>query len=180
MIKQFLPQEACLACQGCCRFAQEDSVWVPALLNEEIEHFLGQGVAAALITPQKKLKMIPFPKQKVYLCPLFNYEENKCKAYDLRPLECQLYPFLICAKQDSGAGDAGITATAASRTRKVYLAADSNCPFLKEKNKTPEFKEYARYLVSLLQNPPYAELLRSNPHIIQSYAEVSEIQELSL
>jgi Fe-S-cluster containining protein len=163
MIKQFVPEEACLHCQGCCRFVQEDSSWVPSLLNEEIEHFLNQGAAVALITPQKKLKIVPFPKQKVYLCSLFNYEENKCKVYDSRPLECQLYPFLLCAKG-----------------KEVYLAADSNCPFLKEKNKTREFKEYSQYLISLLQNPPYAELLRNNPHIIQPYAEVREIQALSL
>lgn len=171
MIKQFVPQQACLECRGCCRFAQEDSAWVPSLLNEEIEHFLNEGVTATLITPQKKLKMVPFPKQKVYLCPLFHYEENKCKAYDLRPLECRLYPFLICA---------GEGAKASGGTRKFYLAADANCPFLKEQDKTADFKEYVRYLVSLLQNPPYAELLRNNPHIIQSYAEVSKIQELSL
>jgi hypothetical protein len=180
MIKQFVPQKACLACQGCCRFAQEDSVWVPALLNEEIENFLNQGVNAAIINAHKKFKIVPFPKQKVYLCPLFNYEENKCKIYNSRPLECQLYPFLLCAKEGLGAQDANITNGGVGRMRKIYLAADFNCPFLKEKNKTRGFKEYAQYLVSLLQNPPYAELLRNNPHIIQSYAEVSEIQELSL
>ena len=180
MIKQFVPQQACLACQGCCRFAQEDSSWVPALLNEEIEHFLNQGFTAAIINPHKKLKIVPFPKQKVYLCPLFNYEENKCKVYDSRPLECQLYPFLICAKEDSGGPEANTVDAGRGRMRKIYLAADSNCPFLKEKNKTKEFKEYTQYLVSLLQNPPYAGLLKNNPHIMQSYTEISEIQELSL
>ena len=176
MIKQFVPEQECLGCKGCCRFAQEDSVWVPSLLNEEIGHFLNQGAAAALITPHKKLKIVPFPKQKVYLCPLFNYEENKCKVYNSRPLECQLYPFLICAKESSGASEA----KGAPRKKEIYLAADSRCPFLKKKNNTREFKEYARYLISLLQNPPYAELLRNNPHIIQSYAEVWEIQVLPL
>jgi Fe-S-cluster containining protein len=180
MIKQFVPQKACLECRGCCRFAEEDSAWVPALLNEEIAHFLNQGAAAALITPRKKLKIVPFPKQKAYLCPLFKYEDNKCKIYDSRPLECQLYPFLICAKEGSGGEGVNKTNAGAGRMRKIYLAADSNCPFLKEKNNTPDFKEYTRYLVSLLQNPPYAELLRNNPHIAQSYAEVSQIQEISL
>lgn len=163
MIKQFVTEEACLKCQGCCRFIQEDSSWVPSLFNEEIKHFLNQGAAAALITPHKKLKIVPFPKQKVCLCSLFNYEENKCKVYASRPFECQLYPFLLCAKG-----------------KDVYLAADSNCPFIQEKNKTREFKQYAQYLVSLLQNPPYAELLRNNPHIMQSYTEVCEIQALTL
>jgi Fe-S-cluster containining protein len=180
MIKQLVPQEACLACQGCCRFAQEDSAWVPSLLNEEIEHFLNQGFIAAVINPHKKLKIVPFPKQKVYLCPLFDYENNKCKVYDSRPLECRLYPFLICAKDGFGAPDTNVADAGVGRTRKIYLAADYNCPFLKEKQMTGEFKEYTQYLVSLLQNPPYAELLRNNPHIMQSYAEASEIQELSL
>lgn len=180
MIKQFIPQEACLNCQGCCRFAQEDSAWVPALLNEEIEHFLNQGFSAAMITPQKRLKIVPFAKQVIYVCPLFNYEGNKCKIYAARPLECRLYPFLICAKEDTGKTSAEKVDRRVAKQRKIYLAADFNCPFLKEKNNSREFKEYVCYLISLLQNPPYAELLRNNPHVFQSYAEVSEIQEISL
>ena len=180
MIKQFVPQEACLNCQGCCRFTQQDSAWVPALLNEEIELFLSQGVAAAMITPRKKLKIVPFPRQEIYICPFFNYEANKCKVYQRRPLECQLYPFLICAQYAPGTSNLSQDNAGSGRIRKIYLAADSNCPYCQEKEKTPEFKEYTRYLISLLQNPPYAGLLRSNPHIIQSYAEVSAIQEISL
>lgn len=176
MIKQFIPREACLDCQGCCRFAQADSAWVPSLLNEEIERFLNQGIAAAIISPRKKFKIVPFPKQKVYLCPLFNYENNECKAYDSRPLECQLYPFLICAK---GASSDQNTEKGLQREQ-ICLAADYNCPFLKEKQNTREFQEHTQYLVSLLQNPPYAELIRKNPHIVQSYVGVAQLQELSL
>lgn len=180
MIKQFVPEEACLNCQGCCRFTQQDSAWVPALLNEEIELFLNQGVTQAIITPRKKLKIIPFPRQKIYLCPLFKYEDNKCKIYQRRPLECQLYPFLLCAKDTPGNVNLQQNNGGSGRIRKIYLAVDSNCPYCKEKESAPEFKEYTRYLISLLQNPPYAGLLRSNPHIIQSYTEVSEIQEIPL
>jgi Fe-S-cluster containining protein len=180
MIKQFVPQERCLACQGCCRFIQEDSVWAPALLNEEVQHFLRQGISAAFISADKKLKIVPFPKQQLFLCPLFNHENNLCKVYDARPLECQLYPFLICTRSKPQAADFNKVSAGEAQKRKIYLAADTNCPFFKEKLNSQEVKEYVRYLVMLLQNPPYAELIRNNPQVIQSYAEVLQLQELSL
>ncbi|TBR19404.1 hypothetical protein EPO66_00745 [bacterium] len=35
MIKQFIPSSVCLKCQGCCRFAEENSAWSVKLLEGE-------------------------------------------------------------------------------------------------------------------------------------------------
>lgn len=161
MIKQFVPQEACLACQGCCRFAQEDSVWVPALLNEEIENLLKDGFPPSLLSLNKKIRVVSFKNKDIYICALFNPEENKCKIYEQRPFECRIYPFLINRKGG-----------------KVFLAIDLQCPFVKEKINTQEFKAYAQYLADLIKTPQYSETLKNNPQIIQAYTEVLDLSEL--
>lgn len=161
MIKQFIPQEVCLKCKGCCRFSQEDSVWLPSLLNEEIEVLSRQGLPPSLITPYKKIRVATFSKENVFICSLFNPEGNICKIYAFRPFECQLYPFLIKLKN-----------------RKTFLAVDLNCPFVKDKIKTKEFSDYVKHLVDLLKSPQFAAILKNNPQIIQEYPEGQELNEL--
>ncbi|MFA4842742.1 MAG: YkgJ family cysteine cluster protein, partial [Candidatus Omnitrophota bacterium] len=102
MIKQIIPQEVCLKCQGCCRFSEKDSVWSPSLLDEEAES-LGQ----------KKILLIASAAGNVFFCSFFEPEKNACKIYSRRPFECQLYPFLLKRKD-----------------KKTFLAVDPKCPFI--------------------------------------------------
>lgn len=89
MIKQFIPQEVCLKCQGCCRFKEQGSVWAPCLLDEEILDLLDKKIPPASISLDKRLVPVPAPKEQDYICPFFDTEENKCKIYEFRPLEIQ-------------------------------------------------------------------------------------------
>ena len=95
MIKQFVPQEYCLKCQGCCRFREQDSVWLPCLMDEEIQGLLEQNIPPAAISMARKIQPEAHPKGDGFICAFFDLDINKCKVYNLRPFECQLYPFLI-------------------------------------------------------------------------------------
>ena len=161
MIRQFLTQETCLKCQGCCRFKEEHSVWLPTLLNSEIELLLTQGLPQGMISPDKKIQVAPFIKESLFLCSLFNSEENKCKIYQHRPLECQIYPFLLCR-----------------RDNKSYIAADPHCPAVEGKTNSLELQGYVAYLTELLQSPQYSEALKNNPHVFQAYQDVLLLTEI--
>ena len=163
MIKQFVPQEVCLKCQGCCRFREVTSSWLPCLLDEEIQDLLDQQLPAVSISVDRKIQPVPHPKGEGFICALFDLGENKCKIYNLRPFECQLYPFLLNLRE-----------------KKVVLTVDLNCPYVSEKIKTKEFKEYAEYLAAFLNSPKQLELLKDNPQLLQAYEEVSEIIELKV
>lgn len=163
MIKQLIPQEVCLACQGCCRFKELNSVWSPCLLDEEIQVLLDKELPPALISMDRHIQSVPDPAQNGYLCPFLNQEDNKCKIYGLRPLECQLYPFLITL-----------------RDKKVYLTIDLNCPYVKENLKTQAFKEYTEYLTAFLNAPAQLKTLKDNPQLIQAYENVLDILELNI
>jgi Fe-S-cluster containining protein len=162
-IKQFIPQEVCLKCQGCCRFKEADSVWSPCLLDEEIQDLLDREIPPAFITIDRRLRPIPNPEGKGFICPFFNLKDNKCKIYAFRPLECQLYPFLISL-----------------RGKKVYLAVDLNCPYAKENLNTERFKEYTAYLCAFLNAPAKIRTFKDNPQLIRAYEEVLDILELKI
>ncbi|MCX5707207.1 MAG: YkgJ family cysteine cluster protein [Candidatus Omnitrophica bacterium] len=162
MIKQLVPSDVCLKCQGCCRFKDADSVWSPCLLDEEILDLIDkEGIPAAALSINRRLQLVPNSKGEDFLCPFLNIEENKCKIYSTRPLECQLYPFLITL-----------------RDKKVLLTVDLNCPYVKEKLNTPEFKAYLGYLTDYFNSPTQLELLKDNPQIIQAYDDVLDVVEL--
>lgn len=164
MIKQLIPQEACLQCKGCCRFSKQNSVWTPCLLDEEIQALIDKkGVPAASVTVDKKLLPVQAPSQDGFICPFLDCASNKCKIYDFRPFECQLYPFLLTL-----------------RNKKVILTIDLNCGYAKEMLNTKGLQEYTNYLSNFLNSRRQIAILKDNPQIIQAYEEVLDIIELNL
>lgn len=161
MIKQLIPEGFCLKCRGCCRFKEYNSVWLPCLLDEEIQDLLDRKIPPASISMDKKIPPIPHPKSEGFICAFLDIKENKCKIYDFRPLECQLYPFLINL-----------------RGKRVILSVDLNCPYIRENLNSKESKEYIDYLVTFVNSPKQIKLLKGNPQILKAYEEVAKIVEL--
>jgi Fe-S-cluster containining protein len=164
MIKQFVPQEFCLKCRGCCRFKEANSVWSPCLLDEEIQELLDKpGIPAASIAIDRRIQPIANPQGIDFICPFLETLDNQCRIYDLRPFECQLYPFLINLRKG-----------------KVLLTVDLNCPYVYEKINSQEAKEYIVCLTNYLNSRALRSMFKDNPQIIQAYGEVREVAELNL
>jgi len=148
MIKQIILKNFCLNCRLCCRFNEPDSVWVPHLLAAEKKRL-----------NEDKIKLIFSEKEKVYLCSFLEPETNKCKIYKNRPLECQLYPFLINLKD-----------------KKIFLSLDLRCPYIKERLNSSQVKEYINYLCGFLKGSK--KLILDNPQILQTYTDVYDIYSI--
>jgi len=161
MIKQFVPSEVCLKCQGCCRFKEEFSVWSPCLLEEEVQGYLDKKIPAASISADRRLHPVANPAGEGCICPFLKSADNCCQIYEMRPFECQLYPFLINL-----------------RGKKVVLTLDLNCPYIEKSLKSPALKEYTEYLAAYLNSPARIKLLKDNPQVIQAYEEVIDLVEL--
>ena len=161
MIKQLIPEEVCVKCQGCCRFKEYNSAWLPCLLEEEIQDLLDKKMPPASLSLDKKIQPLPHPQGEGFICAFFDIHENKCKIYVFRPFECQLYPFLINLRE-----------------KRIILTVDLNCPYIRENLKSQECKEYIDYLVAFLNSPAQIRLLKNNPQILQAYEEVAQIAEL--
>jgi uncharacterized protein len=149
MIKQFVYPGFCLSCQGCCRFKQKDSVWSPHLLKSEE------------VFGQVQVKNIPAVSGEGFVCASLDIATSKCKIYQNRPFECQLYPFLF--NLNSG---------------KSYLAVDLGCPFARDNFGNNYFNEYAGYLEDFFNTPEQKSLLKLNPQLFQSYELVKDLFEL--
>ncbi len=152
-INEIIPKEFCLKCDGCCRFAEANSVWFPHLLKEDEKKI-----------SKDRFRPIPNKKDNNFLCAFLCIDDNKCRVYKTRPFECRLYPFLL-------ARDA--------KTSKIFLAMDTNCPFVKRNLKKPEFKKYTEYLTTLFNSLDFSKLMKNNPQIIQSYPDVLNLAELA-
>jgi len=163
MIKQVVPRGFCLKCKGCCRFKKIDSAWSPCLLDEEAMDLIDkEGIPAAALSIDRRLQLVAIPGKEGFFCPFLKNEENSCQIYNQRPFECQLYPFLISL-----------------RNKKVLLTVDLNCPYIKDKLNTPEFKTYTDYLVKYLNSPACLRILKDNPQVLQAYEEVLDLVELT-
>lgn len=110
-----------------------------------------------------KIRLLADSAQGNFICAFLNKESNKCKVYQLRPFECQLYPFVF-NRQDN----------------KVFFAADLKCPYLKDNFKSPEFKEYAQHLIAMIKSPSFLNILKANPELVQSYPGVVALAALEL
>ena len=132
ILKQFVPSKVCLACDGCCRFSDAQSCWRPKVTKAEIQ-------AAAL--PGKKGTTFPhdvidsenairtIPNKDLHICYFLQMSSNACGIYPHRPLECQLYPFILTGDQKQ-------------LKVNVHLA----CPYVQKYRNTPDFVIYVEEL----------------------------------
>jgi Fe-S-cluster containining protein len=153
-LAQFVSKEYCLGCRGCCRFAEKESLWQPHLLESEIP---------AIAPFSKKLEVIKNDAGEGFLCQFLNPKDNTCKIYTIRPFECRLYPFLLNR-----------------RGKKVYLAVDLQCPYIREAAALDAYKDYVSYLSEFFSDADVLQAVKNNPQIIQSYEEVLDIAQLKL
>ena len=151
-IKQYVSQDFCLRCLGCCRYNCNSSIWAPGLLAQEEKEL-----------NLKKIELIAY--RHSYICCFLDLETNLCLIYAQRPLECWLYPFLLnrCG-------------------RKLFLGLDLNCPFAKGKTNSLEFKRYSDYLINYLKSPSVFTALSDNLQVFSSYplGEIFNLAELEI
>jgi Fe-S-cluster containining protein len=110
-----------------------------------------------------KVRLIQSAGIEYFLCAFLEGENNSCKIYPMRPLECQLYPFMINRKEG-----------------RVYLAVDEGCPFIKDKLKEESFLEYLSYLKDFFNDPLMHQALKDNPQVIQGYPDLLNLVEIKL
>ena len=86
LLKQFVPSQVCLKCDGCCRFQSADTLWRPKWDKR------------AFIDDQDYVTTIKECGE--HLCRFFNKSDHTCATYHDRPFECALYPFLLSRHAD--------------------------------------------------------------------------------
>ena len=159
-LQQFVPQEVCLKCDGCCRFKDEESLWRPKIAGEEIKLAVKNGLAEEVFSKKTvgddgHLRTVSCAGN--HFCTFFHPGDNTCGIYRNRPFECRLYPFILT-----------------KRNQRVVICVHLLCPFIQEKRHDPAFKVYVDYLKFFFNESDVIDFLRRNPSLAGDYAGYEE------
>lgn len=160
MLKQFVPSEVCLKCDGCCRFKEPGTIWRPKMSQDEAARVTSVGLADKILSPDI-LDDDQFIRTKPgcgeHLCQFFNPDDHACAIYKARPFECELYPFVI-SKDDRGAA--------------LYMHL--NCPHVQEHLNSAVIKTYVRYLRDFFEKPDARAFLQRNYSLLNDYSSYKD------
>ena len=160
----YVPEQTCLSCQGCCRFNAVNSQWRPKISEEEIEDIhqtmeSGRNIYfSATVDQEHFLKTSEIPKSHQSMatcqCTFFDIENNKCKIYKQRPFDCRLYPFLLVEKNGA-----------------YFVGVHLNCPFIEKTRYQPVFKDHVEKLKQFFAQPDVLEYFKRNKFLAGEFAE---------
>lgn len=148
-VPQIVPSQVCLNCDVCCRFPEQDSSFRPFFTEFEIHQAKALGIDASNFSDSagSQIEAVPNPFGEGYLCPAFDPETSHCRIYDVRPVDCQIYPFVMM--WDKG-------------RRVVHLGWDTKCPFLSDQSSSAEKNTI---------NPTFAPRSRTLPENLDPFTQ---------
>ncbi len=159
-IKEFIPEDVCLACKGCCRYSSKETVWAPLFFYDEIVELTEANIVPTCLfthphTLKKGAARVDLVESgEAFICPCLDPASNRCKVYPNRPLDCRLYPFLLARQRDSS-----------------FLAVDENCPYIQKTFGTEPYHDYCAYLLEFLKSDEFRRMKKDNPEIVQCYPD---------
>lgn len=182
-LPQSVPSSACLTCDVCCRFPEADSFLRPYFTADEIAQAISNGIDSSAFPDLKgsQIRVVPNPTGEGYLCPAFDPATSRCRIYDVRPLDCQIYPLAMMWSADG---------------TEVVLGWDTKCPFMRTGSAfggrgsgleqigsklearsagleagTEPIDEYAAKIAGLIEREDMVETLAHNPRLIGRYQD---------
>ncbi len=156
-LPQLVPGSACFRCDVCCRFPEADSFLRPYFTRQEISAAVLHGVPAASFPEAagSQISLVPNPAGEGYLCPAFEPATGRCGIYEVRPLDCQLYPLALMWNE---------------AREQVLLGWDSKCPFMRDA--VPDaITAHAEQVTGLLATEAFIGTLLANPRLIGRFQE---------
>ncbi|MBH0200746.1 MAG: DUF2156 domain-containing protein [Nitrospira sp.] len=157
VLPQLVPDSACVRCDVCCRFPEADSFLRPYFTRVEINNAVVHGLSESCF-PDRSGSQVDLVKNPIgdgYLCPAFDSQSGRCGIYDVRPLDCRLYPLALMW---DAAG------------REVLLGWDSKCPFMREAP-SRAIREYGDCVARALADETIIEELVAHPRLIGRFQE---------
>jgi len=150
-LKQFVPSEVCLQCDGCCRYKEADSIWRPKLGMRDQANLADLITGNIVLDSQGYVKTIQACGE--HFCRFLNGADNTCGIYTKRPFECSLYPFIISQTPDAV---------------KVYVHL--SCPYVQDYLPRADFDAYVAYLKEFFRRAKTKEFLSRNKAMFHDYS----------
>jgi Fe-S-cluster containining protein len=150
-MKQFVPSEICLKCNGCCRYKEEGSAWRPKLGAGEQADLADLITAGDVLDAQNYIKTAQVCGG--HYCKFLNQGDNTCGIYAKRPFECSLYPFILSQTPDG-----------------VKLYVHLSCPYVQDHMAHEEYDAYVAYLKGFFRRGDVREFLLLNKGMFHDYS----------
>lgn len=154
---QIVPSATCLHCEVCCRFPERDSFLRPFFTAKEIETATAAGLSPEHFpnVAGTQIDLVPNPVDGGYICPAFDPATSHCRIYDVRPLDCRLYPFALMWN--------------AMHTQ-VVLGWDTKCPYLRDLS-SPIIIQAAHKIAQWIEEDATVETLVRDPRLIGRFQD---------
>jgi len=158
----------------------------PYFLPTEIRQAIAGGLEAASFSDLSggQVNLVPQPMGEGYLCPAFDPQTRHCRIYEVRPLDCRIYPFVVMWNADHTG---------------ILLGWDTKCPFLlhhsaPQEEHSPELSldsvrmalpeetlRMAHHVAASLESEQIIVLLTDHPQFVTRFQEdVVSIQPLPI
>ena len=156
-LPQLIPDSACFRCDVCCRFPEADSFLRPYFTRLEISAAVAHGVPDSFFSEKSgsQVDLVKNPIGEGYLCPAFDSNSGRCGIYDVRPLDCQLYPLALMWDAPG---------------REVLLGWDSKCPFMRDAPASA-IREYGDRVAATLADEAIVESIVAHPRLIGRFQD---------
>nr|MBI3613344.1 DUF2156 domain-containing protein [Nitrospirota bacterium] len=155
-LPQCVPSRACFSCDVCCRFPEPDSFLRPYFTGAEIRAAVAHGVDQARFPDPagSQIALVPNESGEGYLCPAFDPATSRCRIYEARPVDCQVYPLVLMWSADR---------------REVLLGWDTKCPFLRDSSQGLD--AHADRVAALVEASPTIDAVADNPRLIGRFQD---------
>jgi Fe-S-cluster containining protein len=129
----------------------------PFFTAEEIDAAIATGLAPAHFSRPEgtQIDLVPNPVGEGYVCPAFDSATSRCRIYDVRPLDCRLYPFALMWN--------------AAQTQ-VLLGWDSKCPYMRDQTSSIIIQA-AEEIAQWIEQDDRAVVIARYPRLIGRFQE---------
>jgi Fe-S-cluster containining protein len=163
----------CQNCRGCCKFKKDKTYFAPIFNKDEINLIKFKGYFIDSFKPHKnshdvfQIKLIENKKDYSYhVCPYLNENTHICKIYDLRPIDCKIWPLVIMKDCDA---------------KKTLLAYSNSSCKITDKMNSAKLDIYIKELELWFDNANFIDTFRKYPDLIWNYeSETIIIKELDI
>ena len=156
---QIIPSEVCFFCDVCCRFLESGSPLAPIFTKDEKQHLLLQGTDSSLFRSREdgiSSQIVLMPHENYYICPFFETETSKCSIYANRPLDCQLYPFVLMSNEDKSG---------------IVLGVDLLCPYSEKYFETETFQQHLQSIINYIETDEVKDIIATHWSLIGAYQD---------
>lgn len=156
-LPQLVSPSSCFRCDVCCHFPEADSFLRPYFTAREIAAAVAHGLSPELFPNPagSQINLARSATEEGYLCPAFDHASSRCGIYDVRPLDCRLYPLALM-------WDAA--------QKEVLLGWDTKCPIMRETIPVM-ISTHAERVAHLLTAEEMIETIVANPRLVGRFQD---------